>query len=1334
MRIVARTALALVLLALIAVIAGLFISRTLWFKDRLRDKIVSVTENATGGRVEIGRFDYDWSTMTAEVAPFVLHGKEPAGDPPFFRADRVHVGLKIISLAAKKVDVASVVVDKPELRIVVAKDGKSNIPSPKIRRASKKNFVDYVLDLKARHVEVRGGSVEYNSHKLPLDVRGENLHVALRFESATPRYVGEVAARRLHVSTTGVRDAAFDFDAEVALERPRLRVLRSKFTRNKSEIEAAGVMEGFIEPRGDFDVKARLLPADLQSALHLPIAERGQVTYDGKVTFVSEPKFRYALEGHVAGHGLAYYTRYLRLNDASLASELKISPGRLDLPNLTVRTLQGDFRGRFELNGWKRFVLEGNARALPIQEVARATIAQVGDLNGTLAGPVRAEGLILASGLRDVVAQGKLDVAPGTTGVPVAGFVDVNYDQRANIVQFGESNVTLGGSRVQASGVLGRMLTAHVTSKNLNDFLPVFPLFGAPTPKELPISLKRGAARFDGTVSGPLSNPEIAGQVEFTRFVFGQRDFDRLAGNVDLTRSALVSRSLTLEQNGAQAQGTGRIALDNWKVSDASAVSAHVIMRDADIAALLEEIKQKLPITGRVSAVGDIQGTLGAPRFSGNAQAENVTAYEEHADRVRADVTYSSGSLEAHNARVTAGAAQINVDASYQHAERDLKNGQLRFDISGRGLALAQIAHVRKLREGLNGQVEFKASGAANIVKGDLRLRSLDSQTSLRNATFDGRPYGNLTLTANTRDDILNVKASAVIRNTPVEGSGEWRLEGDYPGHGHVVIPRMTVAALHDLLPNPQRRELPFEGFFEGIVDIDGPLKQPDALKAQARISVLQINASQGARVRAGAQASDLVLRNTEPIVLQATTKGIDIASAHFAATNTTLEAQGRISFDSKNPWDLRVIGSINLAILQIFNPDLLASGGSDVRVAVRGPFNEPQVEGRLELKNASLYLADFPNGLDQANGVILFDRGRATVENLGAMTGGGKVSFVPGSFVGFRGPALIYRAQATADHVRYRSEEGVSITVNALLNLVGTSESSVLSGTVTVMRAGFTPRTDIGSLLASAAKPVSTPSTPNEYLRGVQFDVRVESAQSLEVQTSLTRNLEAEANLRVRGALERPVVLGNISVNEGEIEFFGSRYTINRGEVNFYNPAKIEPIIDMDLETRVRGITVDISLSGAINKLNFSYRSDPPLETNQIIALLAVGREPTAVGGLASSQVSANSSYLASGSNALLGQAITAPVAGRLQRFFGVSHIKIDPALTDITSIPQARLTLEQQISKDVTLTYITNLTRTTEQIIRVEWDLNRRWSVIALRDENGAFGIDFQYRKRFK
>ncbi|MBI3281136.1 MAG: translocation/assembly module TamB domain-containing protein, partial [Acidobacteria bacterium] len=233
--------------------------------------------------------------------------------------------------------------------------------------------------------------------------------------------------------------------------------------------------------------------------------------------------------------------------------------------------------------------------------------------------------------------------------------------------------------------------------------------------------------------------------------------------------------------------------------------------------------------------------------------------------------------------------------------------------------------------------------------------------------------------------------------------------------------------------------------------------------------------------------------------------------------------------------------------------------------------------------------------------------------------------------------------------------------------------------------------------------------------------------------QTALTSDLQAEADLRIRGTAAKPAVLGRITISQGEIQLFGNRYQISRGEIGFFNPVRIEPILDLDLETRVRGVLVNISLAGPLHKLNVSYRSDPPLQSSEIIALLAVGRAPGA-NTVASSQVVTNQSFLQTGTSTLLGQAISQPLSSRLQRFFGVSRVKIDPNLTNLDAVPQARLTLEQQISKDLTLTYITNLTQTNQQIVRLEWDLNRTWSLIAVREENGVFGIDFQYKKRLR
>ena len=145
------------------------------------------------------------------------------------------------------------------------------------------------------------------------------------------------------------------------------------------------------------------------------------------------------------------------------------------------------------------------------------------------------------------------------------------------------------------------------------------------------------------------------------------------------------------------------------------------------------------------------------------------------------------------------------------------------------------------------------------------------------------------------------------------------------------------------------------------------------------------------------------------------------------------------------------------------------------------------------------------------------------------------------------------------------------------------------------------------------------------------------------------------------------------------------------------------------------------------------TYRSDPPLQFSDILALLATGRTPSDP-TLAINSNGQSQSFDQLGANTLIGQAIANPVAGRLQRFFGVSRIKIDPQLTGITGSPQARLTIEQQVTPEILFTYITDVSSTSTQLIRVEWAFNPNWSAILIREENGYVGLDFAYKKRFK
>jgi translocation and assembly module TamB len=648
-------------------------------------------------------------------------------------------------------------------------------------------------------------------------------------------------------------------------------------------------------------------------------------------------------------------------------------------------------------------------------------------------------------------------------------------------------------------------------------------------------------------------------------------------------------------------------------------------------------------------------------------------------------------------------------------------------------MTLSQFRDRQWWPEDLEGISKGELRGVVSIDQSKVTVARLDGDASLDRVRLGKEPVGALALKVETANNWLRTSLIGNIRESKLQGSGEWPLLGSRQGAGQISFTPISLLSLQRLrFPGAPSEDPQFEGATNGAFEFDGSLNDFAAWKGKLTLQSLRINAKADQVIRLGADAQDLTFATATPVTVLVDRNGARIERAELVGRNSRLSASGTIAFGEKGQSDLAVKGNLNLVALQLFNPDLLARGMATVDATVRGTLAEPLVNGRLRLQNASLYVTDLPTGIDNVNGSINFSRQRATIESLVAEIGGGSVRL--GGFLDFGGRQLGYRVTAQADNVRIRYPEDVSVTMDGLLTLTGTSQNSLVSGNLTIVRASFQPKTDLGGMLAASSGPTPVPTT-NEYLRGMQFDIRIDSSQELRVTTSLTRELQVEAELRLRGSPARPVLLGTVSVTRGQIQVFGNDYRVNRGEIRFFNPVKIEPVFDADLETKARGVTVNISFSGPLSRLNVTYRSDPPLQSREIIALLAVGRDPQLVGStIAQGAVGSQSAFLQSGANSLLGQAVSQQLSSRLQRFFGVSRIKIDPQLTGLDNLPQARLTLEQQVSKEITLTYITNLNRAQEQIIRVQWDVDRNWSFLATRDANGLFGIDILFRKAFR
>jgi translocation and assembly module TamB len=1312
---------------LMLAVAALLILPSAWFREKVRSRVVYEVERATGGRTELAGFRFEWQTLTAEVDSFVLHGTETNMAEPLFRADSIEARLKIISVFRKDVDLDSVVVNRPYFHLRVDANGVSNLPKPKIERKPGGNIVEQLLKLAINNIDVSNGVIVYSDKRLPIDFHGKYLKVALDYDFATPSYQGNVSVQDLKIESNKTLPFAMSLESQVALLKNSLQVKSAHLRLNDTVIEASGVLNDFASPHIDLDVNAAMSLADMGKPLRIPQPHVGTANFKGKLTYERVEKLR--INGHLTGQGLGFKQGKADVRNISMAAMLQFDLEKLYLKDLRLNALGGSFDGTFDLAKYERFKANGRINGFSVGELTTLAGLPPSRYSGAITGPVQLTGTLGKA--KDLQAAGRFSIVPGKTGVPVSGTVKAGYEQRIDAIHLGNSTIQMPSSRLDISGTLGQQLRVRLDSRDTNDLVPAIATVSEAVANALPFRLRpNGSALFDGYVNGPLQNPLIEGTVTMNHFDVQGQTIDLLNASVKASSTQLVTNSFAIGQNQLRLQGSADLELRNWKLDRTTAVSADVKFDNASVSRLLAEAGRKLPIEGMLHGSAKVQGTADAPKVAARLTLEQPTVYGEKFDRMTAEISYASSGVEVINGVAELGTARIALAGAFEHPLNDWKNGRIRFNASTAKLSLQQIANLSAQQPNLRGDVEIKGAGSATLRNGELFLQNLDGQATLRELSINNRPIGGLSAIATTTGEDLQYTIVGNIRNSKLSGGGDLQLTGDYQAKGSLEFSTISLAALRDIgMGSSGLRPTPLDGIVSGRINFNGPMKRPEQVTARLFIPTLRIRP--GRQTVDPVTARDLALQNAEPILIEYKAQALHIRSAHLTGRDTDVQLTGVAPLDGKSPTDVKASGDINIAILQNYNPDLVSSGIATVNASLKGSYKDPQLSGRVELKNASFYLADFPNGVDQAHGVILFDQRRATIETFRAQTGGGNVGL--SGFVGFSRDEAVYRLQGRADRVRVRYPEGVSTTVNSTLNLTGTSNRSLLSGVVTVQRAGFNPRTDLGSLLTS--RPADTPTAPNEYIRGMQVDIRVESVPNLQLQTSMTSDLQAEADLRLRGTAAKPAVLGRVTVNQGEIQFFGTKYTINRGEIGFYNATKIEPVIDMDLETRVRGVIVNINFNGPISKLNVSYRSDPPLQSTEIVALLAVGRTPGTNSALATSQNASNQgSVLNSSTNSLLGQAVTAPVSSRLQRFFGVSRLKIDPQLTGINAVPQARLTVEQQISRDITMTYITNLSQANQQIIRLEWDVNRNWSVVALREENGVFGIDFFFKKRFK
>jgi len=1272
-------------LAFVAIVIGAAIAAVIAyvnspaFEARARRSIIEEIERITGAKVTLGDFYWSFWQRRFRLQDLILRGLEGPDHAPLAHFTRIDIGLNFRSLLERRVDLFELTITQPEFHVIVSPDGTTNIPSPETQNQQMPG--DFKISI--QNFNVVDGAAILNEQRVDLDLSLTNLAAILNYDNGREVLHAHLRFDGVVDRSPGVRLAIpYSFYGDMDYTRATLLAHRLLVTSGRNEVKLQGKVN-------------QVLSADVSGKL--------EYTANVQVPFLNYFFEAETFGGAAAANGVLEFSRENFYTQGTATSEAVDYEGwhatklighytyryperRLEFKNFKNEFMSGSVSGDTvveNLPGPSRVILKLNyanidagslTRAYPWDKKYRIFSTAAGTLNGWFEGKLARYNF---SGHVDLKSY-SAPAAAGVVALPLDGSTE--YDLAPDETRVANADVRLHSTALKADGVIQddkANLKVNVDSSDLKDIAFLY-------------ADANGSGSFNGSVSGLIAKPILDGEFTLQNHVYRDRIIQHAAGGVhlDLMTENAMLRNVRVKQGESEVLLNGTAALSGSPI-DIRAESNRVTAKDIQ------------PFVNRTiggTFAGDVRITSISPdiKVEGDIKAENLSVDNRLIGNARGHIRFSEPVIEVSQLSVRQGDASLTGNLSLNRISEAMK---FTAQVSGVNLSMFYPLGLPETIEGIVRQADVQGDGT-------IRQPNARGNATLQNLSVNGEVFPEARITLASTGSKLDAELDPG-RNLNVKAQIDTATTG-YPFTARVNFTQYPLEHLARLS----------EGSIiaTGTANLSGVLTDGSKIRGEGRIDSVDI------RVR------DTTLRPTQPFTFSFNPTELTVSNITLTGQSTQVTLAGTIGLRDPAPLNLQVMGQADLKLVEAKFPDLVSTGVVNLQVDVRGTTQMPDLRGTASLVNASLRKPGFYTGLTNVNGTVTFNQNQIRIENLQGTAGGGTVR-AEGTAVLQGATVQGINVQIDARNIRLRGfPEGLRTVIDAPnLNLRGSLASPLLEGNVQIQSLAY--RSSFEDFLALLSKEnLRTKSTP---LGSLRLSLHIEGGRNITIQNQLA-DVEARVDIDWKGTVDEPSITGHVEASGGTLSFQGNRYTVTRGNIDFVDPLRIQPVIDIEAESQVRDYRVILSITGRGDNPKLSIRSDPPLPELEIVSLIAGGRTREELA--AQNKAAPTSERLfQSGAASILFDLLQQRVGNRIG-LLGAGRVRIDPFLVGTENTSGARITLSEQVTKDLSVTYSQDLSSNRQQVILLEYFVSRNTSVLASRDELGNFGLDLRHRTRIK
>lgn len=803
-----------------------------------------------------------------------------------------------------------------------------------------------------------------------------------------------------------------------------------------------------------------------------------------------------------------------------------------------------------------------------------------------------------------------------------------------------------------------------------------------------------GAGEFRGKIAGLFTDPVISGSVSIGKPVISTFGADSLTADIRYKKDILTVNTLS-------ASGTE----DTYSMSGAIRFSKAVDLFDLknpeyDLKASIHnaELRKFVAIfypdfqgSGRLRTDLRITGRGEQPVLAGEGVVSNGTLYGVSYDSATVGWKYQGSGIQLSPVKIQKGKSRITCSLAI--------NPEGRFVLSAASDRLYLSDLVNRPVRG-DALFSLKAEGSGTLDKHRVVLTAEMIEGRLRE-----RPVGSGSATAEIRDRDLVFKASLLNNRAIISGKG--RLEKEFPWEAKVDI----LPGRYDSVISAFLKDVPEDL----ILSMNGSMSlRGDRNQVSANAAVRQLNLSMYGYSFTNDSEIRLELRNRHLAFDHVTLRG----------GNALVKMNG--SLDIGRSYNLVVEGSSGLSPFKSLSTKIgVIKGDAEFTLEVTGDWEKPSINGGISVTNGAFSLKDYSYRLSAVNGYLYLDNDRVVLEKLTGKLGGGDIDLT-GILYLKKFSVNRFFVEAAMTNISASVSSDFSVNFNGNILYKGTPEDQIISGDVRINRARYRERIEWKSWLLRTKQVEKVRSEISNFEKA-QLNVRVLGRDNIQVDNNIAR-ADVTADLLLRGTVYRPALFGRLESKEGTVYFRNNEFRILHASADFADPNRMNAVIAIAAETIVKGYKIKMNLEGRMNQFAMSLSSDPVLKEMDILALLTVGQTGGQLKGLEGGVGAGEATSFVTGK-------LQDVVEERLRSITGLDRFQVDPHVSRITGTVEPRVTVSKRLMGDkMFVTYTSSTGSSEEQIIKLEYFLNRSISLVGIRDERGIIGGDVKFRFEFK